>query len=247
VRIIRPQFGRVAWLNIHNPPFDDVRVRKAAASSIDARQVMSNAVGDASLYELDGALFLPEQKLLYSTAGIDTYGHFDLNQARQLLQQAGSPTQEIVVLAQAADPILNSTAVTVAQQLAAAGFNTRVESLDQASHLQRQSQLQGWHAFMGTTSSGILLPSGFPQLAGESPYSGYYAKGDAMAGLVALWATTSTDAERKALIDQIQTQLNADQPLIKLGNSFGLAGVSPKLHINMSFYLPTYWDMWLTD
>ena len=228
VRIIRPQFGRIAVLNTHNPPFDDVRVRKAAAYSIDARQVMSNAFGDASLYELDGALFLPEQKLLYSTAGIDTYGHFDLNRARQLLQQAGSPTQEIVVLAQPADPILNSMAVTMAQQLAAAGFNTRVESLDQASHLQRQAQPQGWHAYMGTTSAGFLLPSAVPPLTGESPYSGYYAKGDAMAGLVAQWATTSTDAERKALIDQIQTQLYVDQPLIKFGNSFGLAGCQPQ-------------------
>jgi ABC-type transport system substrate-binding protein len=63
---------------------------------------------------------------------------------------------------------------------------------------------------------------------------------------VAQWATTSTDAERKTLIDQIQTQYYVDQPLIKFGNSFGLAGVSPKLHINMSFYQPTYWDMWLT-
>jgi peptide/nickel transport system substrate-binding protein len=247
LRIIRPQYGRVAWLNTHNPPFDDVRVRKAAAYSVDARQVMSNAIGDASLYELDGALFLPEQKPLYSTAGIDTYGHFDLNRARQLLQEAGSPTQEIVVIFTTADAISNSIAVTMAQQLAAAGFNTRVESLDTASHIQRQAQPQGWHAFMGSMSSGYMLPSGIPQLAGESPYSGYYAKGDAMAGLVAQWASTSTDAERRTLIDQIQTQLYVDQPLIKFGNSFGLAGVSPKLHINMSFYQPTYWDMWLTE
>ena len=46
---------------------------------------------------------------------------------------------------------------------------------------------------------------------------------------------------------QIQTQFYVDQPVIKFGNSFGVAGVSPKLHINMSFYQPTYWDMWLTD
>jgi peptide/nickel transport system substrate-binding protein len=247
VRIIRPQSGRVALLNTHNPPFDDVRVRKAAAYSIDAQQVMSNALGDASLYELDGALFLPEQKLLYSTAGIDTYAHFDLDRARQLLKEAGSPTQEIVVLGQPADAILNSTAVTVAQQLAAAGFNTRVESLDQASHLQRQSQPQGWHTYMSRPSAGFLLPSALPWLTGESPYSGYYAKGDAMAALVAQWASTSTDAERRTLIDQIQTQLYVDQPLIKFGNSFGLDGVSPKLHINMSFYLPTFWNMWLTE
>jgi len=247
IRIIRPQFGRIALLNTHNPPFDDVRVRKAAAYSINAQQVLSNALGDASLYELDGALFFPEQKLLYSTAGMDTYGHFDPNRARQLLQQAGSPTHEIVVLAPTYDPILNNTAVTVAQQLAAAGFKTSVESLDQASFLVRQAQPQGWHAYAATTSPGFLLPSAMPQLTGEYPYSGYYAKGDTMATLVAHWATTSTDAERQTLIDQIQTQLYVDQPVIKFGNSFGLDGVSPKLHINMSFYLPTFWDMWLTD
>jgi peptide/nickel transport system substrate-binding protein len=247
VRIVRPQAGRSAVLNIHNPPFDDVRVRKAAAYSVDARQVMSNAFGDASMYELDGALFLPEQKLVYSTAGIDTYGHFDPDRARQLLHEAGSPTQEIVVLAQSADAITNSLAVTMAQQFAAAGFNTRVESLDQASHLQRQGQRQGWHTAISSSSAAFLLPSAQFLLTGEAPYSGFYGRSDAMAGLVAQWATTSTDAERKALMDQIQTQLYVDQPLIKFGNSFGLAGVNPKLHINMSFYQPTYWDMWLTD
>jgi peptide/nickel transport system substrate-binding protein len=247
VRIIRPGTGYLVWLNIHNPPFDDVRVRKAAAYSIDAQQVMSNTFGDASLYELDGALFLPEQKLLYSTAAMDTYGHFELNRARQLLVEAGSPTQEIVLIFTAADTAAHSIAVTMAQQLAAAGFNTRVEGLDVASHLQRQAQPRGWHTYLGTLSPGFLLPSGIAQLTGESPYSGFYAKGDAMAALVAQWASTSTDAERKALMDQIQTQLYVDQPLIKFGNSFGLAGVSPKLHINMSFFQPTYWDMWLTD
>ena len=57
---------------------------------------------------------------------------------------------------------------------------------------------------MGSTSPGYMLPSGVPQLAGESPYAGYYAKGDAMAGFVAQWATTSTDAERKARLQVVQ-------------------------------------------
>jgi hypothetical protein len=82
-------------------------------------------------------------------------------------------------------------------------------------------------------------------LSGDFPFAGFYAKDDAMAKLVAQWGSTSSDDERKALMDQIQTQWYGDQLTVKLGNSFGLAGFNPKLHINMSFYQPTYWDMWL--
>ena len=42
--------------------------------------------------------------------------------------------------------------------------------------------------------------------------------------------------------DQTARGMATDEPHL-----FGVAGVSPKLHINMSFYLPTYWDMWLTE
>ncbi len=232
-------------LNLHNPPLDDLRVRKAVAHRINVEQIMSNVFGDSSLYQLDGALFFPEQKLLYTTAGLEDYGKFDLSRAKQLLQEAGSPSQEIVILTQAEDPINRNVAVILGQQLAAAGLNARVEALDLATSLQHFAQPRDWHVWPTATTAGSLLPTALPWASGVFPYDGYYAKDDAIANLLAQWATRSTDNERKALMDQIQTQVYRDVPLVKFGDVSGLAGVSPKLHINMSFYQPTYWDMWL--
>ena len=47
---------------------DQLARLKAAAYSINAQQVMSNALGDLSLYELDGALFLLSVNLLGDAA-----------------------------------------------------------------------------------------------------------------------------------------------------------------------------------
>src|SRR5699024_3372891 len=70
------------------PPFDDLYVRKALHHALDKQAIAKAVYGNELFYELDGALFSPEQEALYSEQGTKDYLAYDQTKAKKLLRES---------------------------------------------------------------------------------------------------------------------------------------------------------------
>src|SRR5699024_8212018 len=67
-------------------PFDEIEVRQALIYALDKETIAKAAYGNEEFYNLDGALFDPEQKALYTDEGTENYLANDPEKAKELLE-----------------------------------------------------------------------------------------------------------------------------------------------------------------
>ena len=118
-------------LNEGRPPFDDVRVRQAAAHALDVpaiTQAMSFGHAEPANTTLPGALDYHHAEY----PGID----YDPEKARQLLEESDYDGEEIVMLiSDIAD--IDKLAALLQAQWAAIGLNSRIEKVDRGVWWER--------------------------------------------------------------------------------------------------------------
>ena len=122
----------VVLLNHDRPPFNDIRVRQAAALALD-RELMARVVtwGIAKAANTT----LPEQ-LNFHHSSYAGWPH-DMDRARQLVEEAGAQGQEVVVNIAAPDPTAEQLALIFQAQWAQIGLRMRILKMDQALDEQR--------------------------------------------------------------------------------------------------------------
>ena len=76
---------RMNWLQ---PPFNNVKIRQAAAYALDQEEFLQANIGDKQFYRVCKAMFTCDSPLA-TTAGMDGLIEGNAAKARQLLQEAG--------------------------------------------------------------------------------------------------------------------------------------------------------------
>jgi peptide/nickel transport system substrate-binding protein len=122
--------------NLRKAPYDDPRVRKALRLAVDRAPL-----ADAPFAGLGRQLPIPMRpEFPYYPAGIEAELLVrDLDQARQLLAEAGFPTgftDKLIVVRQG---FPESMAVILQSQFAEIGLNVEIEALDQPTLLERRN------------------------------------------------------------------------------------------------------------
>ena len=125
----------IVLLNHDRPPFNDLRVRQAAALALD-RELMARVVtrGIARVANTT----LPEY-LNYHDSSYEGWPH-DMDRARELIEEAGAGGQEVVINIAAPDATAEQMALIFQAQWSQIGLHTRIVKMDQALDEQR---LQG--------------------------------------------------------------------------------------------------------
>ena len=244
-QIVKPYYNRIAVLNTSKPPFDDPMIRKAAALAVDCEQVMLSITGHPDLYELDGAIYMPEHKALYTEAGTEDYNANDIDRASQLLEEAGYAGEPVVFFTTRTYDWQIKASNVVVSNLTSAGFNIQTEVMEWTTLLERRGDIESWDVVQTALGAGYMEPGTILYFTGSWPFEGFYAKDDKVDNLLSEWNEAFSPEERISLIEAMQIQLYEDQPIIKYGNEFLLNGYSPNLEENMEFYQPTFWNMWL--
>ena len=155
------------WLQ---PPFNDVKVRQAAAYALSQPEFLEANIGDKRFYRTCKAMFTCDTPLA-STAGMDGLIEGNVAKAKELLAEAeydGTP----VVMPQPTDlGVIKQIAPVAKAQLEKAGFKVEVQPMDWQSMVTRLITKKGppseggWNAF-GTSWSqvDILDPLMTPNL-----------------------------------------------------------------------------------
>ena len=217
---------RPNWLQ---PPFNDVRIRRAAAYALSQPDVMQANIGDPRFYKACKALFTCDTPYA-STAGMDGLLEGNFAKAKELLAEAkydGTP----VVMPQPTDlGVIKQIAPVVKAQLEKAGFKVEVQPMDWQSMVTRLISKKGppseggWNAY-GTSWSqiDILDPLMNPSIAAtcEKARAGWPCDPE-LEKLRDVFIRAETPAAKKAAAEAVQVRALEVVTHLPLGEWYGV-------------------------
>jgi peptide/nickel transport system substrate-binding protein len=230
---------RIAYvkLNPSRPPFDDVNLRRAVAYAVDKRSIIDGLLGgyDKTVSQLaspsyDGYV-----------GGVEALP-FDPDQARRLIQKAGSAAAQPLDFL--TSPTFDQRIVqALVQQLSEVGFKVNLESVDFATYLQRiQSEKQKQPAISFSRWSCACQDAdgiAFPLLHSTSSFSSL--TDPHIDALLNEARNTLDENKRLAAYKDVATAVVKDVPLVPLYQAAVIYGAAERLQwkptSNESFFL----------
>jgi peptide/nickel transport system substrate-binding protein len=220
---------RMNWLQ---PPFNNVKIRQAAAVALSQEEFLQANVGDKRFYRPCKAMFTCDTALA-TTAGMDGLIEGNAARAKQMLQEAGYDGT-VVVMPQPTDlGVIKQLAPVAKAQLEKAGFKVVVQPMDWQSMVSRLISNKGpvsaggWNAF-GTSwvQVDILDPLMTPNLAAtcEKARAGWPCD-EGMEKLRSKFASATTEAEKKAVAEEVQRYAMQIVTHVPLGEWFAVSAV----------------------
>ena len=120
--------GRVATLNVNAKRVNDERVRKALLYAFDKKAIADAALLSDEYYELVYT-FLPPENSFYAGDEAEQYAQ-DVEKSKALLAEAGVSSPSFVLGYPASDTLLQTCAVMMQEQAAAAGITLTLQGVD---------------------------------------------------------------------------------------------------------------------
>ena len=204
-------------LNHLNPPFNDVRVRRAVQMVLDQEDFMRAVVGDdESLWQRLPSFFTPGTPT-YSTAGGEALsGPRRMDAARKLLAESGYKGEKVVMLVAAEVPITKAHGDVAADLLTKLGMNVDYQAIDWGTLGARRASKApvgqgGWNSFFTWTPGATSInPAGYAALdcSGDTAWFGW-PRSDQIQKLIGDWYDAPDEASQKRSIAAI-TQASMD-------------------------------------
>jgi peptide/nickel transport system substrate-binding protein len=220
---------RMNWLQ---PPFNDVKVRRAAAYALSQPEFLEANIGDKRFYRVCKAMFTCGTSLA-SEVGMEGLIEGNVAKAKQLLAEA-KYDGAVVVIPQPSDlGVIKQLAPVAKAQLEKAGFKVEVQPMDWQSMVTRLTTKKGppsdggWSAF-GTSwvQLDILDPLMTPNLAAtcEKARAGWPCDPQ-MEKLRDAFVAAATPAEKKAAAEAVQKYAMEIVTHVPLGEWVGVWAV----------------------
>ncbi|MBC8241722.1 MAG: ABC transporter substrate-binding protein [Alphaproteobacteria bacterium] len=150
-------------LNHLHPPFDNVKIRRAALAAINQEDFLKAAIGNPKYYKACAAMFMCGTPLA-TDKGAEIVMKSDFPLAKKLLEEGGYDGTKIVLMHSTDVDSLSRLAPVAAQALRKAGFNVDMQSMDWQTLVSRRAKREkpaegGWNVFMTAwVAADILNP-----------------------------------------------------------------------------------------
>jgi len=216
----------VMRFNSLTPPFDDVRVRRAAMLAVNQEAIMRVQVGIAGAWEACTSVYPCGSR--FASTPADYTGRPDFAQAKKLLADAGYDGTPIVILDTPELHNLSKTATVAAALLQQAGFKTRLQPLDWASWLQKRTSMAparagGWNLFFAAWDpQDLTLPLASAPLTanGKGGWPGWFEDREVERLMVDFTGAADLPAQRR-IATAIQSRILAQAAVVPLGQTAG--------------------------
>src|SRR4030081_504179 len=150
-------FQTLGRMNFLYPPFDNVKVRRAALMAINQKDVLDALVGNPEYYKICGAFFVCGTPLATEEGSESLVKGNGMAEAKKLLAESGYDGTPVVIMAPGDVVTLKAQPVVVAQQLRDGGFKVDLQATDWPTAVTRrasQKPPQGGRWDMVFTNSG---------------------------------------------------------------------------------------------
>ena len=215
-------YGRMNFLL---PPFDNVKVRRAALLAINQKDVLDALVGNPKYYETCGAFFVCGTPLATEVgAGALTKGG-SMEEARKALAASGYDGTPVVILAPGDVVMLKAQPIVVAQLLRQAGFKVDLQMTDWQTVISRRTVQKptsegGWNMFFTfSVAPDVMNPiANFP-IGGRGKNGGWFGWSEdaKIEQLKDQFARSSSLEEQKKLAAEIQQEAYDQVIYVPLG------------------------------
>jgi peptide/nickel transport system substrate-binding protein len=218
-------FQTLGRMNFLYPPFDNVKLRRAAFLAMNQKDVLDALVGNPDYYKLCGAVFVCDTPLA-SDVGSETLVKGDgMAEAKKLLAASGYDGTPVVLLAPGDVVTLKAQPIVAAQLLRQAGFKVDVQATDWQTVVARRASQKppkegGWNMFFtNATAPDAVNPVSNSFIGGRGKNGGWFgwpedAKVEALRDA---FVRASSPAEQKKIAADIQKEVYDQVIYIPLG------------------------------
>jgi peptide/nickel transport system substrate-binding protein len=218
-------FQTLGRMNFLYPPFDNVKVRRAAFMAMNQKDVLDALVGNPEYYKVCGAVFVCDTPLASDVGSESLVKGNGMAEAKKLLAESGYDGTPVVLMAPGDVVTLRAQPIVTAQLLRDAGFKVDVQATDWQTVVTRRASQKppkegGWNIFFTNwVGADVVNPVANVSVGGRGKNGGWFgwpedAKVEAMRDA---FARSSSPEEQKKIAAEIQKE-NYDQVIyIPLG------------------------------
>lgn len=244
------QMLSIVAVNHLQPPFNDIRMRRALQAAIEQPDVMASLGLPRGMYlENCYSIYMCDAPLT-SDAGKQFYGNAAIPRAQALLREAGYANQPVVILHAESSALLNPIGLVMADQLRRAGFNVDVRTSDFATVAQRRLSRapveQGGWSLVPIVWNGIDLvnPLSDPAVSQNcNPHNpGWYCD-EKQTTLLRRFSEAASEEERRALALELQEAFHENVNLVIGGQFSAPAAYRSDLTGYIPFAFPVFWNV----
>jgi peptide/nickel transport system substrate-binding protein len=218
-------FQTVGRMNFLFPPFDNVKVRRAAFLAMNQKDVLDALIGNPDYYKLCGAAFVcgtPLETDVGSEAVVKGNG---MAEAKKLLAESGYDGTPVVIMAPGDVVTLKAQPIVAAQLMKEAGFKIDLQATDWGTVVSRRASQKpikegGWNMFF-TNWNGADLANPIVNFAigGKGKNGGWFGWADdpKIESLKNDFARATTLEDQKKIATEIQKEAYEQVIYIPLG------------------------------
>src|SRR5665213_1248487 len=222
-------FQTLGRMNFLQPPFDNVKVRRAAFMAINQKEVLDALVGNPKYYKVCGAVFVCDTPLATDVGAESLVKGDGMAAATPLLAESGYDGTPIAIMAPGDVVTLKAQPIVVAQQLRDAGFKVDVQATDWGTVVSRRASQKpikegGWNMFFTNwAAADVINPVANVSIGGRGTNGGWFgwSKDDKIESMRDAFARASTPDEQKKIAADIQKEVYDQVIYIPLGQYFG--------------------------
>src|SRR5947207_12477196 len=208
-------FQTLGRMNFLLPPFDNVKVRRAALLAMNQRDVLDALVGNPDYYKVCGAFFVCGTPLA-TDAGSETLVKGNgMAEAKKALAESGYDGTPVVIMAPGDVVTLKAQPIVAAQALRDAGFKVDVQATDWQTVVARRASQNppkegGWNMFFTNwVAADVVNPIVNASISGKGKNGGWFgwpedAKMEAMRDA---FSRSSSPEEQKKIAADIQREV----------------------------------------
>jgi peptide/nickel transport system substrate-binding protein len=215
----------IGRMNFLFPPFDNLKVRRAALMALNQKDVLDALVGNPEYYKVCGAVFVCGTPLETDVGSESLVKGNGMAAAKKLLAESGYDGTPIVIMAPGDVVTLKAQPIVAAQLLREAGFKVDVQATDWQTVVTRRASQKptsegGWNMFFTNfVGADVANPVAHFPLNAKGTKGGWFGWPDdpKMEALRDTFVRATSPDEQKKIAASIQQEVYDQVIYIPLG------------------------------
>lgn len=218
-------FQTLGRMNFLHPPFDNVKVRRAALLAMNQKDVLDALIGNPEYYKICGAFFVCDTPLATEDGAGALIKGGAMAEAKKALAESGYDGTPVVVMAPGDVVTLKAQPIVAAQLLREAGFKVDLQATDWQTVVTRRTSQKppkegGWNMFFTNwVGADVVNPIANFSIGGRGTKGGWFgwAENAKIEELKDKFARAGSPEEQKKIAAEIQKEAYEQVIYIPLG------------------------------
>ncbi|WP_028349177.1 ABC transporter substrate-binding protein [Bradyrhizobium murdochi] len=218
-------FQTLGRMNFLLPPFDNVKVRRAALLAMNQKDVLDALVGNPEYYKVCGAYFVCGTPLATEEGAGNLTKAGSMAEAKKALAESGYDGTPIVIMAPGDVVTLKAQPIVAAQLLREAGFKVDLQATDWQTVVTRRASQKptkegGWNMFFTNwVGADVMNPIANASIGGRGTKGGWFgwAESAKIEELKDKFARATSPDEQKKIAAEIQKEAYEQVIYVPLG------------------------------